>query len=101
MKIKPGVDLCGLRPEMTPALLCMDRLYTAADYVLTLTSVVDGRHSEKSLHYRGLAFDCRTTAAGMPQATIDEIVEAARAALPGFDVLDEGDHLHVEWDPVR
>lgn len=60
---------------------------------LFITALRDGNHSAGSLHYDGLAFDCR-----FGSVTRVEALKALLALSPFFEVIDEPDHRHVEWD---
>lgn len=63
-----------------------------------ITSGTDGKHSAKSLHYVGFAFDVRTR--DMDEHTVDEVMVACRSALNReWDIVDEGDHMHFEFQP--
>jgi len=98
VSIKPGVRVLGLRPEILLAIVIADGVYTAAGADLVITSAVEGRHSQSSLHYSGCAFDARTRE--MDSAKVAEIVAALKARLGGdYDVVVEGTHLHVEFQP--
>lgn len=57
-----------------------------------VTSVRDGTHGPESLHPQGDAWDMR------PSKTVT--LEELRGVLGnGYDVVDEGNHWHVEYDP--
>lgn len=58
---------------------------------LFITSIRDGNHSDGSLHYDGLAFDFRPGKAHM--------LVIKKALGKGWDVVDEGNHIHCEYDP--
>ena len=63
---------------------------------LLITSKRDGNHSAGSLHYRGDAIDCRYPKGYDHQ----DVATAVRVELgQDFDVVPEGNHLHVEYDP--
>lgn len=68
----------------------------------TFTSVNDSKHSDKSLHYSGNAFDVRTKDV---TANKHYLVQEVKASLgPDYDVVlenigGEQEHLHVEYDP--
>ena len=65
---------------------------------VVITSGIDGSHKSNSLHYKGRALDFRTRHLTDNQRV--EIVSELKAKLGGsFDVLFEGDHIHVEFDP--
>jgi hypothetical protein len=97
MMLKPGVSLFGIKPETVVALMVAQAVYQAMGYDLVVTSCTDGPHGDKSYHRYGYALDLRTRhmSPGDAQTARDRIAEA----LPGdFDVILEGDHIHLEFD---
>jgi hypothetical protein len=93
-----SVHLAGVHPELLFAIMVVDMLYRTYGEDLIITSVVDGKHSSKSLHYVGFAFDARTSY--FTPAILDNVVKEIRASLGfDFDVVVEKDHLHVEFQP--
>jgi hypothetical protein len=69
----------------------IDRLaYSKAEDVV-ITSIREGTHSPGSLHPQGDAFDMRP----LKNGTIEEIKKAIGI---NYDVINEGDHWHVEYD---
>jgi hypothetical protein len=67
-----------------------------------INSVNDGPgvHLPTSLHYSDLALDLDT--AGDKAADLERLAEHLRVWLdPQYDVVYEGDHVHVEWDAHR
>jgi hypothetical protein len=100
LTIKPGVRIVGVRPELLLAIMAASEIYRDLGHKLTLTSVVDGRHSTGSRHYSGAAFDCRTRDLTAEQA--NQICKQLKSDLgQDFDVLLEADHIHVEYDPKQ
>lgn len=102
ISIKPGVDLRAHHDPMGLAIQILAMVYHHYDCDLTITSGCEGVHSgsatRSSLHYTGKALDFRTS--NVPMGFMGFIVEEAKAALgPQFDVVEEPDHLHVEFDP--
>ena len=101
MKIKPGVRVLGLRPEILLALVVAESIYRKHGAELVLTSVVEGSHSAGSLHYRGDAIALRTKGVGAAHVIFAEL----RATLTGdYDVLFENaggvnEHIHLEYQP--
>ena len=93
MKIKSGVRLHGVRPETVVAMMVVSSLLGDR---FVVTSAIEGKHSRKSKHYTGCAFDVRTHNLDNPLSTRN-----ALAGLLGsdFDVILESDHIHIEWDP--
>jgi hypothetical protein len=65
----------------------------------TVTSMNDSVHMRESKHYRDEAVDFRTH-----DLSHDNVVEWAKTCStrlgPGYQVIMEIDHLHVEWDPT-
>ncbi len=97
MKLKPGVKISGISPEMAVAAVVIESVIPGA----VITSALDGKHSPNSLHYRGRAFDVRAkTIADKPS-----ILTFLKAALGAeFDVILENEgtenvHFHIEHDP--
>lgn len=66
---------------------------------LVITSTTEGQHMTNSLHAKGLAIDVRTRNLSYGDRT--ELFNDLTAALSqmGFDIVLEGDHIHIEYDP--
>jgi hypothetical protein len=97
MRVKHGVDIFGIQPELVLGMLIVDAAFGAYGRDAVLTSVCDGKHSQRSLHYKGMAFDVRTR--DVPEDDQDSIVDLIRANLPkDWDIVLETTHLHVEYD---
>jgi len=97
MKLKPGADLRGIKPEIILAMiLCEPIISKYAPFVVT--SVCDGKHMQGSKHYEGMAIDIRTREmqAAMLKPCLEELKEALGHQ---YDAILEGDHFHVEFDP--
>lgn len=70
----------------------------------TVTSILDGTHMKGSKHYEGKAFDLRTwedsSGNQMPPADKQSLAsEIAKNLGRDWDVVVEGDHIHIEYDP--
>jgi hypothetical protein len=98
VSLKDGVQLGHLQPQLVLAARVVEAILGTYAIELVITSVSDGRHKEGSLHYKGRAFDFRTRGIPAPRRK-DVFTKMAEALGAEFDVLDEGDHGHVEWDP--
>jgi hypothetical protein len=96
---KAGVVFWQMVPEIENALPKIDDVhFKTVDRRAIITSARDGIHSAKSLHYQGRAIDVRSN-----DLTADQRArlcnELRRALGAGFDVVNEPDHIHIEWDP--
>jgi hypothetical protein len=105
IKLKDGVKLTELQPQMVLALLLMLPVAITFGFLeLVVTSGNDGRHSARSWHYKGRAFDIRTHFKNIDGREI-AFRNAVKAVLgDNFDVVMEAigtdnEHLHVEYDP--
>jgi uncharacterized protein YcbK (DUF882 family) len=98
MRLKSGVSLKDLCPQMVVAILLIKDVFQAFGYRVIITSGSDGEHSENSLHYEGKALDFRTR--HVQDEDLGPIAENAKQVLGDeFDVVLEATHLHVEYDP--
>jgi len=95
MMIKKGVILSGLDLRMRPALLAADEVWKTAGQELTITCCLDGTHSAGSMHYYGLAIDCRTHY--FDKTERKHVFTAIKHAVgAGFDVILHKTHIHIE-----
>lgn len=104
MKLKLGVKLKDLSPQMVLAAVIINNIYQALDpkASCTITSANDSKHMRKSLHYSGNALDFRTHDFKGDKSTL--LKEALTNLGEDFDVVFEGvgtpqEHLHVEYQP--
>mgnify|MGYP001571675376 CR=1 FL=1 len=97
ISLKPGVTAKGIQPELLLGLVVLDAQYAKAGYTCVITALTDGKHMEGSLHYTGQAADTRTR--DISPAVVQLIVKNTKEALgQDYDVVIEGDHVHLEWD---
>ena len=95
MLLKPGVDISRLNREMRRFLAKADAVYIVYGEVFVINSTYGGIHSPSSLHYANDAIDIDP-----PKKYKQEIFSDLRNLDPAkYDVVDEGDHTHVEYDP--
>jgi len=99
IRLKPGVSLAGIREVMRPVLIAAEKIWRDQSYGDPIvTSACEGEHSGASWHYYGKALDFRWP-------TLDKARQGVLASLlrekigPKYDVVPEGSHLHVEYDP--
>lgn len=64
---------------------------------LTITSAKDGKHKDGSRHYDGRAIDVRTWK--IKGREVEAAAKIKAKLGKDYDVVVEGDHIHVEYDP--
>jgi|TARA_R110000824_G_scaffold216127_3_gene402723 uncharacterized protein YcbK (DUF882 family) len=98
---KEGVLVNGLKPEILFGLQIAEGYFESMGISeVVVTSVVDGVHSQGSLHYVGYAADLRIWA--IEDNELDEFARGLSEELGvEFDVVLETDHIHMEFQPKR
>ncbi len=100
IKIKDGVSLACLKPQMVIALMSARELFEEYGLALVITSGDDGQHSHTSLHYVGYAVDIRTR--DLPPGAARLVADKLGSYLgKQYDVLLERTHIHIEFQPKR
>lgn len=98
LSIKEGVRIQGLRPETVLACQIIEGAFRDAGHPCTITAGIDGTHMAGSLHYVGCAVDIRTR--DLQPSELETLkAELAKRLTKEFDVVLEGDHFHVEYQP--
>lgn len=98
MQLKQTVKLQKLNPQIIIAMMVMDSVYSEHGKDLVITAINDGQHMQGSKHYTGDAFDARTKY--FTDQERKAVFVEIRERLPiDFDIVDEVDHFHVEYDP--
>lgn len=95
MLIKLGVSIHRLRRPCRRSLAKVDRVFRRQGFEAVITSTFEGNHGPSSLHYSDEAYDLRKPAAP-PTFVLAKLKESLG---PDFDVVDERDHFHIEYDP--
>lgn len=97
MTLKVGVRILGIRPELVLGLSIAQEVYRQHNVEFVITSVMEGTHKRASIHYAGGGADLRRP----PLDNIaDDIINDIKLALgEDFDVILEGDHIHMEFQP--
>ncbi len=98
MKIKSGVSLLGLKPEMVIAFIIAAPILESYSQECVITSGVEGKHSKKtSKHYVGYGLDLRTR--DMNGADSELCAADIRDALGDeFYVAFEKNHIHISYN---
>ncbi len=97
MWIKAGVSIVRLEKPARMALNVVGMVLDQNGIDLYVTSTDEGNHSKGSLHYANLAFDMGIK--GVTQKMIDDIRKHLNGNVKKYDVIDENDHIHIEYDP--
>jgi len=95
MLIKAGVSIERLERHTRRGLGITNWVFERCDEELIITSTFEGNHGAGSLHYANQAFDIRHTQ--NKTCCVAEILE--RELGEDFDVVEELDHIHIEYDP--
>jgi len=95
MLIKAGVDISRLKPEIRKKLSGIETIILSRDSEeMVITSTYEGDHGAGSLHYANMAVDIRK---------LKKVVYAAADIKQwlgkDYDVVVEGNHYHIEYDP--
>lgn len=91
--LHPGAgDLSAITAETAEGLRALSSMLGREGCDLYITHLQGGIHSDGSFHPFGRAADIRR-----PAIDKEEIWAALRKM--GFDVVDEGSHIHIEYDP--
>jgi hypothetical protein len=99
LKIKPGVKLEGLQPEMCVVLDLVPTIFASKGYDCWLTCAIEPRPEGKHPEGRALDFDSSTN---IPPSVGQEIQTSVKSYLgEGFGVIWHGPkwHLHVQTPP--
>ena len=98
-QLKPQVVCTNLSDHITSIYSILDQVHLqSAGREAIITSCRDGSHMSGSKHYSREALDLRTR--DLTAGVIDSLVTGLRNALGSdYDVLFEGDHIHIEYDP--
>jgi len=95
MLIKAGVEISRLNREIRRSLPGVEAIYDQYQEEFVITSTFEGNHGAGSLHYSNDAYDV-----GLPIMNRVEIYMAIKETLgKSYDVVLEGDHIHIEYDP--
>lgn len=99
MRLKDAsVNLDGVKAPILHAMAVAEPIMEKwGEFVVT--SVKDGKHSARSLHYVGLAMDVRIWGLKEDADKVQAISELRDALGKDYDVVLEGDHIHIEYDP--
>lgn len=89
-----------LIPELVAVLVWADRWSRQQHVAVDVNAIDNGTHQPGSLHGASRAIDLDTF--GDNRADLNRLYAYLRDVLPpGYDVVDEATHVHVEWDPHR
>ena len=95
MLIKAGVDISRLERHTRRSLTVVASILRDYKFEIVVTSTYEGNHIPGSLHYANRAYDIRVPVE-IKRVLVDKI--AADLGFD-FDVILEGDHIHIEYDP--
>ena len=94
-----GTNAIGLTPSILSIETVVDQTFqmiAGRDAIVTYST--NGRHIVGSFHYSGNAVDLRTRDLSSSDLALATTL-LGQALGKRFDVLNKGDHLHIEFDP--
>lgn len=103
MKVKLGVKIEGVQPEILLGLLVVQRVFDYYQEELVITEVTGGQHMDESLHYQGQAMDIRAKNIISSSVRTSILQDCAIALGDNYDFILEGEgteniHFHLETD---
>lgn len=104
--IKKGVRLHGVCPQMFWAAHVVEQLWKEHNLPFCITSGIEGKHSERSDHWRGDALDFRTWA-DLTGKQLDSdtkkslLTELQRLLGEEYFILMEHNHLHISYRSLK
>lgn len=95
MRYTEKVRALGIRPELMLVLIAVQEIEHDLLLEVWVTSFVNGRHRHESSHYLGCAVD------------VDDVgdrndllaTELESRLPPDYDVINEGSHVHIQFEP--
>lgn len=95
MLLKLGVDISRLLPPIRKKLFLIERVHTVFfNDEMVVTSTYEGRHMSGSLHYANLAIDIR-----LAGVSADFVNSLKKKLGRDYDIINESNHIHIEYDP--
>jgi len=98
MKLKSGVIIEGLKPEILIGVIIANDTFSKLGHELVITAGLDGVHMKGSKHYIGQAVDIRSRDI-LPERLLTVFAALKMNLGANFDVVKEDTHIHVEFDP--
>lgn len=98
MVLKYDVKIQGVQPEIALIVPILKECFNKHDHELIITSVTRKSHMKNSLHYPGYAIDLASK--NLDSTDTGKIFnDIVKQLSTQFDVIDENDHIHVEYQP--
>lgn len=108
LEIKNGVRMKGLTPQLVIGIVVAEGVFSHYGRDCVVTSLNDSEHMKGSKHYEGNGVDFRVRHLDGNDSDLKSddlamaklIVSDLKDSLgQDFDVLLEGNHIHMEYDP--
>lgn len=100
LRFMPGVQVPYFNPRLSYVLELASIWAIWKRIPVDINALGDRQHSANSLHPWGLAADLDTDG-DKPEDLAALYGFLARSLPSDYDVINEGDHVHVEFDPHR
>ena len=90
-----NLDLCEILFKRLQVIENCCKFVEGDEYIMTITSAKDGKHSVNSLHYEGKAIDIRSR----DMHNSSRVCYFLRMSLgKDYDIINEKTHIHIEYD---
>lgn len=99
VSLKKGVNFSNMHEKIWGAVPKIATVFEGVHVPFVITAGRDGKHKIGSLHYAGRAIDIRSRDLSTDAIKVSVLNDLKRVLGDEYDVLFEGDHYHVEYDP--
>lgn len=102
--VKKGVMMRGMTPQLAFGLQIAHSVYQRRALDMRVTSITEGKHKLRSLHYQGNAADLGTKDPTSGVQYSDDLKRALVAGLRDalgleWDIVLSTYNIHIEWQP--
>ena len=97
---KDGAEIKTMPPPVLDGIIEIAMIFARNGYPFVITEKDGGQHMVGSLHYAGFAIDFRSWVVPVHKRPA-LLAQIKRALGPDWDVVEERDHFHAEYQPKK
>jgi hypothetical protein len=97
---KDGAVIKTMPPVVLDGIIEIAMIFARNGYPFVITEKDGGKHMDGSLHYTGFAIDFRSWVVPVHKRPA-LLAQIKRALGPDWDVVEEHDHFHAEYQPKK